>query len=166
MGLREQLAHFRGEHDSFLLFLREFENALNLAADREEAARERGVRLLRALEPRFAEIRLHCREEERTLEAPTRALVDDEAMERLHTDHELFERLVAEFRIELRRIASPPPPDEFFVNGRLLLGHLRHHIAFEEGILKQVEDTNASSATQAAGAGGAPATGRPSKLRK
>lgn len=166
MGLREQLAHYRREHDSFLLFLREFEKALNLAADRDEAKCETGVHRLRELEPRFAEIRLHCREEERTLEEPTRSLLDDEAMERLQTDHELLEKLVAEFRIELRRIASPPPPDEFFDNGRLLLGHLRHHIAFEEGILKLVEDADANSATQAAGAGGAPATNRPSKPRK
>ena len=165
MELPEQLAHFRKEHDSFLLFLREFENALNLAADREEAKREMGVRRLRELEPRFAEIRLHCRDEERALETPSRSLVDDEAMERLHTDHELFERLVAEFRIELRRIASPPPPDEFFVNGRLLLGHLRHHIAFEEGILKQVEDTNANSVAARAATRGAPAN-RPSKVQK
>ena len=152
MELHEQLAHFRREHDSFLLFLREFENALNLAADHEEAKRAMGVRRLRELEPRFADIRLHCREEERALEAPTQSQVDDEAMERLHTDHELFERLVAEFRIELRRIASPPPPEEFFVNGRLLLGHLRHHIAFEEGILKQVEDATAASATKGSAA--------------
>ena len=150
MSLREQLAHFRKEHDSFLLFLREFENALYLAGDREEARSEMCVRLLRALEPRFAEIRRHCREEERALEAPSRQLVDDEAMDRLHTDHELFEKLVAGFRMELRRVASPQPPDELFANGRSLLGHLRNHIAFEEGILKQVEDTSAPAASKAA----------------
>ena len=99
MELREQLVQFRREHDSFLLFLRDFESALNLAGDSEEEKREVGVVRLRALEPRFAEIRRHCREEERTVEAPCRSLVDDEAMERLHADHELFEKLVAGFRL-------------------------------------------------------------------
>jgi len=64
--------------------------------------------------------------------------------------------LVAGFRLELRRFTSPPPPDGLFVSGRLLLGHLRHHIAFEEGVLKQVEDTNATSAAEGAETGTAP----------
>ena len=156
MELQEQLAHFRREHDGFLLFLRDFEAALNLASSPEEKQREAGVARLRALTPKFAEIRRHCREEERTVEAPCRSLVDDEAMERLHADHELFEKLVAGFRLELRRIASPPPPDELFVNGRLLLGHLRHHIAFEEGVLKQVEDSGAAGAAKGTATGTAP----------
>ena len=156
MELREQLARFRREHDSFLLFLREFENALGLASHPEEEKRKAGVVRLRALEPSFAEIRRHCREEERTLEVPCRSLVDDEAMDRLHADHELFEKLVAGFRLELRRFTSPPPPDGLFVSGRLLLGHLRHHIAFEEGVLKEAEDTNAASAAEGAETGTAP----------
>jgi len=156
MELREQLAHFRREHDSFLLFLRDFENALNLAGDSEEEKREVGVVRLRELAPTFAEIRQHCREEERTVEVPCRSVVDDEAMERLHADHELFEKLLAGFRVELRRFTSPHLPDELFASGRLLLGHLRHHIAFEEGVLKQVEDTSAASAAEDAATGTAP----------
>lgn len=165
MELGEQLARFRGEHDSFLLFLREFENALNLAIHPAEEKREAGLVRLRALEPGFAEIRRHCREEERTVEAPGLPLVDDEAMERLHADHELFEKLFAGFRLELRRRGAPPPPDELFVNGRLLLGHLRHHIAFEEGVLKQVEDTSAASEAGLAPTGTAPAAKRASSAR-
>ena len=156
MEFREQLAQFRREHDSFLLFLRDFESALNLASGPEEEKREVGVVRLRALEPRFAEIRRHCREEERTLEVPCRSLVDDEAMELLHADHELFEQLVVGFRLELRRFTSPPPPDELFVSGCLLLDHLRHHIAFEEGVLKQVEDTHAASEAEGTATGRAP----------
>lgn len=156
MELRAQLAHFRREHDSFLLFLRDFENALNLASHPEKGKREAGVVRLRALEPRFAEIRQHCREEERAVEEPCRSVVDDEAMERLHADHELFEKLLAGFRLELRRVTSAHPPDEPFASGRMLLGHLRHHIAFEEGVLKQVEDTSAASAAEDGATGTAP----------
>jgi hemerythrin-like domain-containing protein len=145
MKLNEQLARFRREHDSFLLFLRDFELALNQAGGPEEEKRKAGVARLRSFEPRFAEIRRHCREEERAVEARIRSSVDDEAVERLRADHELFEKLVAEFRLELRRAGSTPPADELFASGRALLGHLRHHIAFEEGVLKQVEDTSAAA---------------------
>ena len=157
MELREQLERFRKEHDGFLLFLRDFENALSLAGDpHEEESRIAGVARLRELTPKLAEIRRHCREEERAVELPCRSFLEAEAMERLHADHELFEELVAGFRVELRRMKSPPPPDELFVRGRLLLGHLRHHIAFEEGVLKQVEDATASSKSRAASLDAAP----------
>ena len=147
MELQQQLEHFRREHDAILRFLHEFEVALDATNGRG------GVAELERMENRLLAIRHHCREEEHSIEEPFQSCLEDVATERLRADHELFDELLISFREELRRSQIPFRAAELIRRGRLLLGHVRHHIAFEEGLLKQIEDaTTGAEAGSAASA--------------
>ena len=62
--------------------------------------------------------------------------------------HNLLNLLTDFFRDGLGRIFTPPPATSLCVVGRCLLEQLRHHVANEEGLLKQLE--NGSSAGERA----------------
>ncbi len=140
MDLRYQLEFYRKEHDEILLFLKEWEDALNLAAGTGEAAPGQALQHLREMEPKLLEIRQHCREEEQNVESPSQIYLDDAALKRLRQEHETLEQLSDGYRGELKRLATPPPTDALVSMGRRLLAGLRRHIAYEEGLLKQIEE--------------------------
>ena len=140
MHLRQQLEHFRREHDAILRFLREFEAALDLADGQVDGGCVEAVAQLERIENRLLAIRKHCREEERSVESPFQFYLEDVTTERLRADHELFDELLRAFCDELRRGQVQSRQAELVRRGRLLLAHARHHIAFEEGLLKQIED--------------------------
>jgi prefoldin subunit 5 len=142
MDLRNALERYRREHDEILRFLREFEAAVRLTGEKADEKRCQGLAQLRAMESRLAEIREHCREEEENLDSPFQLYLDDSAMEHLQQQHELLEQLMASFRGTLRTLITPPPTEELVGLGHGLLENLRRHIAFEEGLLKQIEDGN------------------------
>lgn len=142
MNLRQQIEHFHKEHGEILRFLKEFEDALTLAAAESEKARRAGLAQLSKMEEKLAEIREHCREEEQNLESPFQMYLDHFALEDLHTEHEVLERRNHDFCVELTAVTAPPPTENLVNLGRRLLEHLRHHIAREESLLAQIADGN------------------------
>ena len=144
MDLRIQLQRFRQEHDDILRFLREWEGALNLAASETIELRRKGLAQLIEMESKLAEIREHCHDEEESIDSPFQLYLDDAALEHLRQEHDLLDRLSEGFRSELRLLTTPPPAGELAGMGLRLLEQLRHHIAFEEGLLKQIEEGNAA----------------------
>ncbi len=144
MELRNQLQHFRQEHHEILRFLRDWDEALQLAASEKTDERRKGLAQLLEMENKLIEIREHCREEEHSVESPFQLYLDDGAFEQLRREHDLLEQLTEGYRSMLRLLTEPPPAQGLLRQGQRLLGQLRHHIAFEEGLLKQIEDGNAA----------------------
>ena len=144
MDLRRQLEHFRSEHDEFLCFLKEWENALTLAGRDVPETRCQGLSKLRDMEKKLVEIREHCRKEEHEVDSPFQIYLDDHALEELRREHDLLEQLTEGYRTELQVVTMPPPTTDLVGLGQRLLEQLRHHIAFEEGLLKQIEDGTAA----------------------
>ena len=142
MDLRNQLERFRKEHDDILRFLKDWEDALTLASSDDEPSRCRGLAELREMEQKVADIREHCREEERSVDSPFQIYLDDHALEHLRHEHDRLEQFADGYTSELKYLTTPPPTDQLVMLGRRLLDHLRHHIAYEEGLLKQIEEGN------------------------
>lgn len=140
MDLHRQLEHYRKEHDHILLFLEEFDRALALAASETAQERRAGLAQLREMEEKLVGIRAHCHEEEQNVESPFQMYLDEFALEDLHTEHPLLERHSHDFCAELTVVTAPPPTGTLVHLGRRLLEQLRHHIAREECLLKQIED--------------------------
>jgi len=140
MEVGSQLERFRKEHDDILRFLGEFQGALMQAHSAGDEERRGGLARLRQFEERLRTIREHCREEQQCLESPFRPYLDDSSVEALRREHEVLNQLTDAFLRELRQVALTPPTGQLVEIGRGLLETLRHHIAFEEGLLKQVED--------------------------
>jgi hypothetical protein len=139
MEVKRQLERFHKEHDEILRFLVFAEEALKRAASEDREIRCQGLGELQELEGKLTEIREHCREEEENLESPFRLYLDDAALADLEEEHALLERLTDSFRTELK-LAAMPRTLELVRLGQQLLDHIRHHIAYEEGLLKQIKD--------------------------
>ena len=139
MDLRSQLQKYRQEHDEILRFLKVWENALNLAESQQDTERRRGLADLREMEKTFERIRQHSNEEEENLESPYGLYLEDGALQKLGEEHELLIRWNSDFCRELR-FATIVRTDEVVALGRQLLEMLRHHIVYEEGLLKQIQD--------------------------
>lgn len=140
MTWRAKLSHFRDEHDDLLRSLQQWEEALKLVASEDCNARRVGLDALRLMEKELLELREHCHNEEHHFESPFKAYLDEKLMENLRREHELIERMTEGFRSELKILCTPPPTDSLVSRGHELLAQLRHHIAFEEGLLKQIEE--------------------------
>ena len=143
MDLRSRLDYFRKEHDEILAFLKDWENALQMAAHDSDEQRLKGLVELRKMENDLLGIREHCRDEERTVESPFQIYLDDASLARLAEEHELLRRLSNNFLRELT-FATMFRTDELVGLGRELLEQLRRHIALETTLLKQVEDGRAA----------------------
>ena len=143
MDLRSRLDYFRKEHDEILAFLKNWENALQMAAHDSDEQRLKGVVELRKMENDLLGIREHCREEERTVESPFQIYLDDASLARLAQEHELLRRLSNNFLRELT-FATMLRTDELVGLGTELLEQLRCHIAHETTLLKQIEDGRAA----------------------
>jgi hypothetical protein len=143
MNLHSELERFHKEHDEILRFLQVWEGALNLVARSEDSERCRGLTRLREMEEQVARIEDHCRAEEQSVESPYKLYLEDTELQRLEKEHELLARWSNDFHRELT-FATVLRTDEMLRLGRQLLEQLRHHIAFEEGLLKKIEDSRAA----------------------
>lgn len=139
MFLRCELERFRKQHDGILHFLAMWEAALHLAASAEDSERWKGLTQLREMEKGFEAIGEHCREECENLESPFSLYLENEERRQLSNEHEGLLRTTHDFHRELT-FATTLRTDEMFRLGRALLERLRHHIAYEEGLLKRIED--------------------------
>jgi hypothetical protein len=144
MDLQSELEHSRNEHDDILRFLREFEAALTLAAGKGAENRCQALARLSELRGKLDAIRDHCRQEETSADSPLRTYLDERAIEHLHNQHDRLDRLGDAFCAELKLLTTPPPTGELVGIGMQLLEQLRRHVAYEEGLLKQIEDGTAS----------------------
>lgn len=142
MDLREPLSHYHEEHREILAFLRRWEQALDLAASEDREERCRGLAELRAMEPRIAAISDHCDEEEQSADSAFRLYLDDAAFAQLRSEHEVLEEFSDAYLEELRYVTAPPPAGRLVSLGRRLIGRLRAHVAFEESLLKKIEESS------------------------
>lgn len=140
MEVRAQIERYRREHDEILRFLGVFEGVLTLAESKKVEDRRAGLAKLREMERKFVEIREHCAEEEQNLESPFQVYLDDSALETLHSEHDLLDELSLSFCSEVEVLTTPPPTQGLVGLGRQLAQKLYRHIAYEEGLLKQIGD--------------------------
>ncbi|HWQ03040.1 MAG TPA: hemerythrin domain-containing protein [Candidatus Nitrosotenuis sp.] len=138
MDPREAVTHFRQEHEEFLRFLTLWESALERAASDDPETRRLALHELIELDHFLKALPEHCREEEEE-DARLQLYLDDAVFEKLRQQHALLEQMTAAFRSELRLLTTPPPGKELAAHGRELLRHLRRHIEFEEGLMKEIE---------------------------
>jgi hypothetical protein len=142
MDLREPLSHYHEEHREILEFLRRWEQALELAASGDKKERCRGLAELREMEPRIAAISEHCEEEERNADSAFRLYLDDAVFEQLRAEHDVLEEFSDAYLEELRYVTAPPPAGRLVSLGRRLVAQLREHVAFEENLLKKIEESS------------------------
>ncbi len=144
MNLRSELERFHKEHDDILRFLRGWESVLNLAASAEDSKRCEGLARLREMEEQVARIDDHCRAEEQSVESPYKLYLEDAELQRLKKEHELLAHWSNDFHRELT-FATVLRSDEMVRMGRQFLELLRHHIAYEEGLLKKIGESRAAN---------------------
>ena len=138
MQLRTEIDHFHQEHQGILDLLRDWEQALALAASEDKAERCRGLEQLRKMEPCIVEISQHCREEEQSADSVFRLYLDDASLQQLQAEHFLLEGFHQAYLEELRYVTTPPPSERLVNLGRKLVAQLRQHIGYEENLLKQI----------------------------
>jgi acetyl-CoA carboxylase beta subunit len=137
MNLRTPLQHFHGEHAEIIEFLKNWEQALDLAVSADPEQRCQGLRWLREMRGRVTSIREHCREEEQSARSAFRLYLDDEMFEQLRTEHDMLERISDDYLEELEAATAPPPAERLVEIGRRLVEQLHRHIVFEEKLLEQ-----------------------------
>lgn len=142
MDLQTQLHGFRKEHDTILAFLSRFQHALLLAHGPADEQRRSGLTQLCAMQARLRRIREHCREEEQNVQSAFSRFLEESDLDALRREHDLLDQLLEIFLAELKLAATPAPTRDMCAAGQDLLARLRHHIAFEEGLLKQIENAS------------------------
>jgi hemerythrin-like domain-containing protein len=150
MDLQLELERYRREHDQILRFLKEWEAALQGAASESDERRCQGLARLCELEPQLAAMVKHCEEEEKTLDSRFQLYLDEQAIEHLRREHAQLRELGRSYTHLLRILTATPPTRSLVDLGQQLVGQLRRHIAYEEGLLKQIEDGSTAQGKAAA----------------
>jgi hypothetical protein len=132
-----ELETLHKEHEEILRFLTAWEGALAQAASEEFEICRRGLEQVQRMTGQIAEICEHCRREEEYSDSPL-LLVEEAARSRLRDEHAQLHRANYEFRRELEFTTASFTGD-LCRQGRHMLSTLRRHIAYEEGLLKQLE---------------------------
>ena len=143
MDLRSRLDYLRNEHEEILRFLDDWEGTLKLAGHDLDEERLKSLSLLREAEQKLIAIQEHCHREERTAESPFPVYLDHTTMAQLAQEHERLRLLTNDFLRELT-FATLLRTDDLVRLGSELLEQLRKHIAYETGLLKQIETGNAA----------------------
>jgi hemerythrin-like domain-containing protein len=160
--LQSKIKRYRTEHDQILRFLKQWEEALLEFARADELFRSKSLAELSEMETQLTALVCHCQEEEQELDARSKDLLDDRALEHLQGEHEQLRELTGNYKRLLRVLYATPPTRSLVELGQQLVAHLRRHIAYEEGLLKQIEDGQASETDGThASEGSARSTGRP-----
>ena len=138
MDMRDELETLHKEHQEILRFLAAWEDALTLAASDDYEIRWRGLRQLQEMTGAIAEICEHCRREEENTDSPF-LFLEEAARTQLRDEHTQLQRANYEFRRELEFTTASLTGD-LCRQGQHLLTALRQHMAYEEGLLKRIED--------------------------
>lgn len=140
MELQAKIKRYRSEHDQILRFLKQWEDALLEFARADELFRTKSLAQLSEMETQLTALVRHCEEEEQELDTRSKHFLDDRALEHLHGEHEQLRELTGNYKRLLRVLYATPPTRSLVELGQQLVAHLRRHIAYEEGLLKQIED--------------------------
>lgn len=139
MDLLTELVRFHKEHREILNVIISWEQALNrLSSDRDEE-RRRGLSELRGMGCEISAIQEHCRAEQRAVESPNRLYLGPVQFERLRDEHAELARLIQSAVSELR-FANVDRTEGILTCGRQLAEFLRQHIAYEEGLLTEIQE--------------------------
>jgi iron-sulfur cluster repair protein YtfE (RIC family) len=147
--LQSKIKRYRSEHDQILRFLKQWEEALLEFARADALFRTKSLAQLSEMETQLTALVRHCQEEEEEFDARSQHLLDDRAMEHLQNEHEQLRELTGNYKRLLRVLYATPPTRSLVELGQQLVAHLRRHIAYEEGLLKQIEDGQARAADAA-----------------
>lgn len=143
MELQTKIKRYRSEHDQTLRFLKQWEEALQAAARADQEFRNIGLARLCEMETQLTALVRHCEEEEQEFDAPSRHYLDDRAIEHLQDEHAQLQELTGSYKRLLRVLCTTPATRSLVELGQQLVAQLRRHIAYEEGLLKQIEDGQA-----------------------
>jgi len=135
MELQTKIKRYRSEHDQTLRFLKQWEEALQAAARADQEFRNIGLARLCEMETQLTALVRHCEEEEQEF--------DDRAIEHLQDEHAQLQELTGSYKRLLRVLCTTPATRSLVELGQQLVAQLRRHIAYEEGLLKQIEDGQA-----------------------
>lgn len=147
MDVGTQLEYFRKEHRDFLQLLDDFVPALGELASGEGRRCLRGLEALRGMEGEIRGIGNHCNSEERNIEQPYRAFLEEGQLGQLEDEHQELRRLVGTWLAELR-FATLDRTNAAHRAGRQLAVFLQRHIALEEKLLAEIEQKMSEEAEQ------------------
>ncbi len=139
MNLQIELAYLHKEHRDILNLIISWERSLNRLISERDEERRRGLAELREMGSKILAIQKHCRAEEEAVESPNRLYLGSTQFERLHDEHADLARLIQGVVSELR-FANVDRTEEILTCGRQLAEFLRQHIAYEEGLLTEIQE--------------------------
>lgn len=112
--------------------------ALGLAAGADAGLRRLGLSRLRDFNHVLRDLQRHFEEQDRDLDSIFEEHLDWIGLKHLCDKHSLLHRWSNGFQRELR-FATSLGGDEVVRQGRKLLDQIRHHMAFEEELMKGIE---------------------------
>ncbi len=139
MDLLTELGRFHKEHREILNVIISWEQALNRVSSDRDEERRRGLTELRGVGNKMSAIQEHCRAEEQAVESPNRLYLGPVQFERLRDEHAELARLIQSAVSELR-FANVDRTEGILTRGRQLAEFLRQHIAYEEGLLTEIQE--------------------------
>lgn len=147
MDVGTRLEYLRKEHQDFLHFFEEWDQALEQAASKEGEECVHGLNRLREMLVNMKALRDHCTSEERYVEGPYHRYLEAGQLEKLTKEHLDLSRMIGDLSSELR-FATLYQTDRALNAGRQVATLARRHIQFEEELLQEIERKLAEEAEQ------------------
>lgn len=147
MDVATRMDYFHKEHQDFLRFLEDWDEALETTASQKPDECVRGLNRLREMQPNLKAIKSHCTSEERNVEGPYNEYLEPGQLERLKTEHRDLSRVLEDLFSELR-FATLYQTDRALNAGREAASLARKHIEFEEDLLAEIERKLSEEAEQ------------------
>jgi hypothetical protein len=147
MDVGTRMEYFRKEHQDFLHFLNQWDQAVETTASKDAEQCVRGLHELRDMKPNMKAIKDHCTAEERNVEGPYREYLEEGQLDELKKEHRDLSRLLEDLFTELR-FATLYQTERAVAAGREVSALVRRHIQFEEKLLMAIEQKLAEEAEQ------------------
>jgi hypothetical protein len=137
MKLRNYSEYLRKEHEELLNLADRIEKLLESASKHDFAEHTQSVSGLRSLDHLLANVVNHCRTLDRVIEPADLHLLHPDERARLEAEHEQIERLIANFREELK-CATADRTMAMILPGMDVVKWLRAHITYERELLDRL----------------------------
>lgn len=147
MDVGTRMDYFRKEHEDFLVFLEDWDRAIEMATSKDPEECVRALNRLREMKPGMKAIKSHCTSEESNVEGPYHEYLEEGQLELLKKEHHDLSRLLEDLFVELR-FATLYQTDRAITAGREVATLARKHIQFEEELLAEIERKLAEEAEQ------------------
>jgi hypothetical protein len=147
MDVGTRMDYFRKEHQDFLLFLEDWDRAIEMATSKDPEECVRGLNRLREMQPGMKAIKAHCTSEESNVESPYHEYLEEGQFELLKKEHRDLSRMLEDLFVELR-FATLYQTERAINAGREAAALARRHIEFEEKLLAEIERKLAEEAEQ------------------